>query len=357
MPIELVGGVLSAPVSGDDLPERRARNFTPDPRAREVLPEHIAWQAALDEADGYDRALVHLYSAWADPALVGAWAAAATSRIGITVAHRPGVTEPTVAARQFATLDRLSGGRAGVHIVIGSSDEDVRRDGDRLGKRDRYRRAGEYLEVFTRALLSDEPFDHEGEFYRVEDAWTGFRPAASPRPPISVGGSSPEAKELAARHADVYAGTYPTAGAAAAVVAEVDALAAAHGRRLGYWKQFFVHAADTDREAREDAAELRARAHAVVARTPVDVLAASAQFARARERELASERDLRAAGAAYVDRVFDGLLVGSVERVAEEIDAYRRAGVETLHVVGLIESEDDRRVRRRLVEEVRRQAV
>ena len=52
------------------LAERRARNFTPDPRAREVVPEHIAWQARLDEADGYDRALVHLYSALADPALV-----------------------------------------------------------------------------------------------------------------------------------------------------------------------------------------------------------------------------------------------------------------------------------------------
>ncbi len=354
MTLQIVGGVLSAPVLGDSVWERRVRNFTPDPRAREVDPAHIAWQAAQDEADGYDRALVHIYSSWADPWVVATWAAAATSRIGLTIAHRPGVTEPTVAARQFATLDRVSGGRAGVHIVIGSSDEDVRRDGDRLGKADRYRRADEYLSVFTRALHSDEPFDHEGEFFHIVDGWSGFRPSGPV--PISLGGASPAAKELAATYADVSAGAYRTPEEAGAVVREVRALAAERGREIGFWKQAFVILGDTEAEAQEIARALRAGAHEVVAASDAEVLGSSAQFAQARERGLRDVDDLRAAGAAHVDRTFDDALVGSVERIVEELDAYRRVGVETIQVVASIETEEERRLRRSVVAELRRAA-
>ncbi len=77
--------------------------------------------------------------------------------------------------------------------MIGSSDADVRRDGDFADRDERYRRAVEYLEVFTRALESREPFDYHGEFYRLEDAGSGFLPIQRPRPPLSVGGSSAQA--------------------------------------------------------------------------------------------------------------------------------------------------------------------
>lgn len=352
MTIQIVGGVLSAPVLGSTEWERRVRNFTPDPRAREVDPAHIAWQAAQDESDGYDRALVHIYSSWADPWVVATWAAAATSTVGLTVAHRPGVTQPTVAARQFATLDRVSGGRAGAHIVIGSSDEDVQRDGDRLSKADRYRRADEYLSVFARALHSEEPFDHEGEFFRVTDGWSGFRPSGPV--PISIGGASPAAKHLAAAHADVYAGAYATADDAVRVVRDVRGLAHERGREIGFWKQAFVILGDTEDDAHETARELRAGAHEIVAQSPAEVLQSSAQFARARERELQDVADLRAAGAAHVDRTFDGVIVGSLDRVAEHLDGFRRAGVETIQVVALIETDGERRLRRELVSELQR---
>ncbi|MDF5876975.1 LLM class flavin-dependent oxidoreductase [Pseudomonas aeruginosa] len=88
----------------------------------------------------------------------------------------------------MATPRRLSNGRAGVHLVIGQ-----RR---RRAPRRRPRRQGrtlparvEYLEVFTRALENRDPFDYHGEFYRLEDAGSGFLPIQRPRPPLSVGGS------------------------------------------------------------------------------------------------------------------------------------------------------------------------
>ncbi|MCS8467361.1 LLM class flavin-dependent oxidoreductase, partial [Pseudomonas aeruginosa] len=190
MSIELRGGVRASAVIGDSAFARQAARFLPDTRSRAVSAFDIQQKARLEEADGLDGALFTVSAAWPDPWLVAGWALAAAPRLRATVAHRPGSAQPTVAARALATLDGLSNGRAGVHLVIGSSDADVRRDGDFADKDERYRRAVEYLEVFTRALESREPFDYHGEFYRLEDAGSGFLPIQRPRPPLSVGGSS-----------------------------------------------------------------------------------------------------------------------------------------------------------------------
>ena len=48
------------------------------------------------------------------------------------VAHRPGFIAPTLAARQFATFDQLSGGRAAIHVISGGSPAEQQQDGDFL---------------------------------------------------------------------------------------------------------------------------------------------------------------------------------------------------------------------------------
>lgn len=351
---EIIGGILSAPPSGENEFDRRAAHFLADPRARDVDPKHIQRQAGFDEEAGYDRSLVHIYSAWGDPWLIAAHAATATSRTGLTVAHRPGVVAPTVAARSFATLDNLTGGRAAVHIVVGSSDVDVRRDGDFLSKTQRYDRAREYLELFARTLTATEPFDYQGKWYQVKDAWAGFRPVQQPAPPISIGGSSHEAKVLAARFGYAYAGTFPSLDAAAAIRSEVDALAAERGRELHYWKQFFVILGDTDHEARDAAQAFRARGAELLSQRSDEVLGSSAQLARNRERDLRHVADTRDAALRHLDTTFDGLVVGSVSTVAEQIDGYRRAGIDIAQVVALTETEEDRKLRSRLIAELRR---
>jgi alkanesulfonate monooxygenase SsuD/methylene tetrahydromethanopterin reductase-like flavin-dependent oxidoreductase (luciferase family) len=63
---------------------------------------------------------------------VTAHAASVTTRLNFMIAHRPGFTAPTVAARQLATLDDLTGGRIAVHIITGGSDEELAKDGDHL---------------------------------------------------------------------------------------------------------------------------------------------------------------------------------------------------------------------------------
>ncbi|MCB8913389.1 LLM class flavin-dependent oxidoreductase [Rhodococcus rhodochrous] len=354
MTIEIVGGILSEAPAGDTPQDRRAAHFLPDPRTRNVDPAYIRWQARQDELDGFDRSLIHIYSAWADPWLIAAHAGTSTTTTALTVAHRPGVTAPTVAARSFATLDKLTAGRAATHIVVGSSDADVRRDGDFLDKHSRYQRAHEYLELFTRALTADEPFDYQGRFYHVEDAWTGFTPVQQPHPPISIGGSSTEAQELAAKFAYAYAGSFPTLDAARTVTADLTALAGTHQRTLRFWKQFFVIIGDTETAARDTATELRRRGHEILATRSDESLQSAAQIARSAERELRGITDIRRAAQQHLDDTFDTLVIGSIEQVAEHITAYHRAGIDIAQVVALTETDEDRKLRARLVAELRR---
>ena len=51
-----------------------------------------------------------------------------TSGLGVLLAHRPGLVAPTVAARQFATLEAFHPGRVAM-LVLADGDDAVRRDG------------------------------------------------------------------------------------------------------------------------------------------------------------------------------------------------------------------------------------
>ncbi|MBY6242325.1 LLM class flavin-dependent oxidoreductase [Methylosinus sp. Sm6] len=359
MTIDIRGGVRAAALPGDTAFDRQAARTLPDPRNRDVKAAFVQEKARQEESDGLDSALVTIYSAWPDPWLVAGWALSATTRLRITVAHRPGVTQPTVAARSFATLDKLSGGRSAVHIVIGSSDVDVQRDGDFSPKAERYERAAEYLDVFTKALESAEPFDYEGKYYRVRDAWVGFRPFQQPRPPISIGGSSEAAMHLAARYADIYATSFPTVEETRNIVDRVGGIASQHGRRLRYWKYFKVVLGETDTGARQIADRLRRRAEELLSCRPLAEIAASAQTARNREsdeRLATGAFDLRALALDDFRRAFDNLLVGSVGSVANQIVAFHRAGVDIAQIEASTETEQDTALRRELIAEVRRLA-
>lgn len=157
------------------------------------------------EQGGFDKVLVGRSASTPGGLQVAAYGAAHSERLGFLVAHRPGFVAPTLAARSFATLDQFSGGRVAVHVISGGSDADQRRDGDHLDKDARYRRTDEYLDVLTRTWTSPEPFDHDGEHYRVEGVSPQVRPLQQPRIPIYFGGSSPAAYRVGGKHADVFA--------------------------------------------------------------------------------------------------------------------------------------------------------
>ncbi|MER7576156.1 LLM class flavin-dependent oxidoreductase [Streptomyces sp. NPDC126514] len=352
MELDLRGGVRAAPVAGDTPEERQALRFAPDPRDREADPEHIARTARENEQDGLDSALVVQSSSWPDPWLVAGWALAATQRLRVAVAHRVGTTSPTVAARSLATLDRLSGGRAAAHLIVGSSDADVARDGDLLDKETRYRRAGEYLEIFRRSLTEQQEFDHHGEFYTVRGARSGL--FARPRAELlSFGGSSSAGIDLAARHAEVYA--LPTLPLTATRwhIARARAAAAEHRRSLRFWRHVTVVTAPTDEDAEARARRIRHDAVRLASGPRAEHWLGSVQLDRDRERGRAADSDGTRQLSAYVDRNLAAAFVGSPATVAARIELLRAAGVGIVQLDMPVETDQDRDLRRDLIARLR----
>ena len=159
----------------------------------------------LHEQWNYDSVLVGYYASAAEGFAIALYAADHTERIKFLIAHRPGSVAPALAARQVATFDQLTQGRMALHIIAGTSDADQASEGDFLPKNDRYRRAGEYLDVMQKLWTSDSPIDHNGEFYRVEGGYTDIKPYQQPYPSLFFGGSSEGALEMGAKHCDVFA--------------------------------------------------------------------------------------------------------------------------------------------------------
>src|SRR5262249_30854921 len=82
----------------------------------------------------------------------------------------------------------------------GGSDAEQQRDGDWLDHDARYRRTDEYLGIVRRVWTSVEPFDHEGEFYHVKNAYSEVKSPRQPHVPLYFGGASGPAVTAGARH-------------------------------------------------------------------------------------------------------------------------------------------------------------
>jgi len=307
-------------------------------RSRVLDKEYVDAAARAQEAGGFDRVLIPFGSNSPESQIVAAHAAAITSRLGFLVAHRPGFTQPTLAARQLATLDQLSGGRVAVHIITGGADDEMARDGD-VGttKAERYARTDEYLTVLRQELSASQPFDHEGRFYRVRQAFSAIKPDNLP---IFFGGTSVEAIDVAGRHADVYATWGETLEATREVVQRVRASAARHGRSPGFSLSLRPVIAGTEEEAWKKAAEIveQVRENRLAAGLPIDGHAPPNDGA---------QRLLRTASALRQDkRLWTGVaaltgaagnstgLVGTPEQVAEALLDYYDIGVDHFLIRG-----------------------
>jgi alkanesulfonate monooxygenase len=215
--------------------------------------DYVEAAAKAQEAGGFDRVLVPFGSNSPESQIVAAHAAAITTKLGFLVAHRPGFTQPTLAARQLATLDQLSGGRVAVHIITGGADAEMARDGDHTVKDDRYARTDEYLTILKQEWSAEAPFDHQGRFYNVRQAFSSVKPTNLP---VFFGGSSPAAIDVAGRHADVYALWGETQAQVREAVSTIRAAAARYGRRPGFSLSLRPVIADTEEAAWKKADEI-----------------------------------------------------------------------------------------------------
>jgi len=227
---------------------------------RQIDRRHVEAAAKAQELGGFDRVLIPFGSSSPESQIVAAHAAAITSKLGFLIAHRPGFTQPTLAARQLATLDQLSEGRVAVHIITGGADAEMARDGDTSNKAQRYARTDEYLSVLKQEWTAEQPFDHSGRFYNVRQGYSVVKPSNLP---IFFGGASDEALDVAGRHADVYAYWGETHAQTRELVARVRASAARYGRSPGFSMSLRPIIAGTEEAAWKRADEIVDRVRAI----------------------------------------------------------------------------------------------
>jgi len=325
---------------------RQASEIHP-PQGPVIDVAYVGQVARAHEEAGFDRALIAFHADSPESLLVAAHAASVTERLGFMVAHRPGFTAPTLAARQFATLDQFSGGRAAVHIITGGDDAELKQDGDYLTKDQRYARTSEYLDVVRKTWTQTEPFDHHGRYYHFEGVRSAVRTVSGRGLPVYFGGASDAAIDVAGRHADTYALWGETHAQVREITARVNASAARHGRTPRYSLSLRPILADTEEKA-------WARADAILERARD--LAPRSGFVRsaAGPANAGSQRLLAAAaqGVRLDKRLWTGMaaltgakgnstaLVGTPEQVADALLDYHDLGIGTFLIRGFDPLED-----------------
>ncbi len=177
--------------------------------------------------------------------------AAVTERIGLIATVSTTYNEPFTTARAFASLDHLSGGRAGWNIVTSANPEEAHNFGRdaHLDHGLRYARAREFVDVAVslwdswaddaivldraRGVYADtakvRPVDHRGPHFRVRG------PLNVPRPPqghplLVQAGSSEDGKEFAARYAEAVFTAQQTLDGARAFYRDLKGRVARQGR-------------------------------------------------------------------------------------------------------------------------------
>ena len=176
---------------------------------------------------------------------------AVTEKIGFIATASTTYEDPYILARKFASLDHISGGRAGWNVVTTGSSETAGNFG--LGNHpihaERYIRAHEFIDVVKGLWDSweDDAFvrdketafyydpnkihelNHKGRFFSVRGPLNIARPPQG-YPVIVQAGSSEDGKELAGRTAEVIFTAQQTLEDAQAFYADVKGRLAKYGR-------------------------------------------------------------------------------------------------------------------------------
>jgi alkanesulfonate monooxygenase len=322
------------PTSGD------SRNIVPGGggHGRAATIEYLTQIAQAADNLGFDAVVTptgtHCEDAW----LVTAALSQRTSRLRFLVAFRPGITNPTLAAQQAATFQRLTGGRLLINIVTGGDSFEQRRFGDWLSHDERYARTDEFMTIL-RGAWSGELFDFGGWHYKVRGATVLDPP--DPIPEIFFGGASSTAEDVAARHVEVYLMWGEPPQMARERIERVREKAEALGRAIRFGIRLHVITRDTEREAWAEANRLLDTMDPALTDAAQQLLSKSESVGQQRMLSLhgGSREDLEVspnlwAGVGLVRPGAGTALVGSHEQVAERIFEYHELGLDEFILSG-----------------------
>ncbi len=196
--------------------------------------------------------VAHAPRIWLEPLTVLAALAVSTERIGLIATASTTYPEPFNLARQFASIDYISNGRAAWNIVtswLATAAGNYGGDAQ-VSHADRYARGEEFMAVVKAlwdswaedAVVDDRasgryaraerirPIHHRGDFYRVAGPLNLPR-CPQGRPVLVQAGSSDTGRRFAARHADAVFTAHLTKATAQEFYADLKRLAATEGRR------------------------------------------------------------------------------------------------------------------------------
>lgn len=192
------------------------------------------------------------YMVFFEPTTLIAGLAAMTKNLGFIATATTSYNEPYNVARRFASLDHISGGRAGWNVVTSANLSEAWNFGrdEHYEHGYRYQRAREFVEVvlglwdswdddaFLRDRKSARYFDpakvhtlnHVGEFFKVRGPLNLARPPQG-HPVIAQAGSSEPGKDLAAETAELVFTSQNSLARSQAFYADVKGRMAKFGRR------------------------------------------------------------------------------------------------------------------------------
>ena len=203
---------MTALTYGIQLPVQSQSTIYAEPWEATAGPDDLAEIARTADRAGFDyvascdhvavprRLAAAMSTVWYDPVATLGFLAGVTERVRL-LSHVAvvGLRHPLVTAKQYATLDHLSGGR----LILGVGAGHVQEEFEALGV-DFERRGAvldECIDALRAALGPDEFPEHHGKHYDFEGLGQRPRPAQE-HVPLWVGGSSPAAVRRAALKAD-----------------------------------------------------------------------------------------------------------------------------------------------------------
>jgi alkanesulfonate monooxygenase len=316
--------------------------------ARPVDLAYLQQIAGAADRLGYEGVLIPTGRSCEDPWVVASSLIGATRRLRFLVAVRPGLHQPSLAARMAASFDRLSGGRLLVNLVTGGDQVELEGDGVFLDHAARYAQSAEFIRIWREILARShdgQGFDYEGEHLRVKGARLLYPPMQKPHPPVWFGGSSAAAHELAAEQVDAYLTWGEPPAEVAKKIADVRERAARKGRTVKFGIRLHVIVRETEDAAWKAAEELISR---VDDETVVRAQAAFARMDSEGQRRMAalhgrgarrSRADLEIspnlwAGVGLVRGGAGTALVGDPKTVAARIEEYAALGLDRFILSG-----------------------
>lgn len=300
---------------------------------------------------GYSGVLIPTGAACEESFILAADLAAHTERLKFLVAIRPGVASPAYYARMTSTLDRVSGGRLLLNIVVGGSAQELAGDGIFLPHDERYLHAAEFFQVFN-SLIETGSAHLEGKYIQAHNADLGLPPVQQPRPPIYFGGSSDAAIDFSAGIIDKYLTWGEPPAQVGEKIAKTRKAAAAQGREVSFGIRLHFIVRETDEEAWEAADRLISKLSDETIAAAQEVFAKNSDsVGQARMVALHNGRRDKLevspnlwAGVGLVRSGAGTALVGSPKTVAERLREYQDLGIDTVIASGYPHLEEAYRV-------------